>query len=72
MAEKMLFSRSLYSPEALREAVKAFEHLGKFELTLGDDEMALTLSDPDPEVADVLLDELGNYALARTVQNRTD
>jgi hypothetical protein len=67
MAERIAFSRSLYSVEAVEAAVKTFEHLAKLELRIDGDAIALTMTDPDPDVADVLLDELANHALAGTV-----
>ena len=70
MAERIEFSCSLYSVDAVKQAVEAFAHLGKLEIEAADDAVTVVLSDPDPEVADVLLDELGNHALALTVQSR--
>ncbi len=70
MAERIEFSGSLYSADAVKQAVEAFAHLGKFELESADDRVAVVLSDPDPEVADVLLDELAKHVLALTVQSR--
>jgi hypothetical protein len=67
VTERLAFSRTLYSVEAVQAAVKTFEHLAKLELEIGSSELSLTMSDPDPDVADVLLDELANHALVGTV-----
>jgi hypothetical protein len=67
MAERLAFSRTLYSVEAVEAAVKSFEHLAKLTLSVDDESIALTMDEPDPDFADVLLDELANHALAGTV-----
>ncbi len=67
MVEEITFARSLYSPEAVRAAAEAFSQLAKLEVTVSDDEIRLAVSEPDPDVADVLEDELANFALAETV-----
>lgn len=67
MAEKLAFSRTLYAVEALEAAVKSFEHLAKLELSVEGDAIHLSMSEADPDVADVLLDELANHALVGTV-----
>jgi phosphoribosylformylglycinamidine (FGAM) synthase PurS component len=67
MAERVLYSRSLYSPEAVEAAVQAFSHLAKLEVRMHEDAIELTMADPDPEVADELLDELCNHVLAETI-----
>ena len=70
MALELRFGRSLYAPDAVRAAAEAFRHLGKIEVTCRESETELVLTDPDPELADVLLDEIANYALARTIAGR--
>ena len=67
MAERIAFSRSLYSVEAVEAAVKTFEHLAKLEVKVDGDAISLEMTDADPDVADVLLDELANHALVGTV-----
>ncbi len=67
MSEQLRFSRSLYEPEAVRAAVKAFDALAQFEVSLTADDVVVTISDPDEELADVLADELCNHALHQTV-----
>ncbi len=70
MPETLLFARSLYSETAVAEAAKAFEHLAKIQVTDQGEHIELVVDEPDPDVADVLLDELGNFALALTVRAR--
>lgn len=67
MAERVLFSRSLYAPEAVEASAQAFAHLAKLQVTIHDDAVELTMSEPDPELADVLLDEIANHVLAGTI-----
>jgi hypothetical protein len=67
MGERIAFSRTLYSVEAVQAAVKSFEHLAKLTLSIDDESIALTMDEPDPDFADILLDELANHALAGTV-----
>jgi hypothetical protein len=67
MAERIVFSRSLYAPEAVEAAAKAFGELAKIDVSIGED-IEVSLSDPDPDLADVLADELANHALALTVR----
>jgi hypothetical protein len=51
-------------------AARAFAHLAKIEVTRHESETKLTLTDPDPELADVLLDEIANHALFGTITRR--
>lgn len=66
-AVEVSFSRSLYPPEAVREAVAAYQELAKFDVVDGGDDMLVKISDPDPEVTD-LLDEFCNHVLFETVK----
>ena len=68
--EPIVFSRSLYSPEAVHAAVEAFEELGTFEVQDRSNSIEVTIRDPDPDVADVLADELCNHALSNTMAER--
>lgn len=70
MPDTLLFARSLYSDAAVADAAKAFEHLAKIEVTDQGEHIELVVSEPDPDVADVIMDELGNFALALTVRAR--
>ena len=69
MAEpaELSFSRSLYTPEAVRDAVAAYQELARFEVLEGGDDVQVRVSDPDPEVND-LLDEFCNHVLFETVK----
>jgi hypothetical protein len=65
-ATELSFSRSLYTPAAVRQAVAAYQELAKFDVVDGGDELLVKISDPDPEVFD-LLDEFCNHVLFETV-----
>ena len=67
MLERVSFARSLYAPEAVEAAARAFGDLAKFEVVAHDDSIELAVSDADPDVADVLIDELSNWVLAETI-----
>lgn len=67
MASTLEFSRSLYSPEAIQAAADAFADLAKLDVSAGDNEIRVSVSDVDPDVRDVLEDELCNYALHETI-----
>jgi hypothetical protein len=64
---ELCFSRSLYTPEAVQGAVVAYHELAKFEVIDGGDEVRVKVSEPDPEVDD-LLDEFCNHVLFETVK----
>jgi hypothetical protein len=64
---ELAFSRSLYTPEAVRDAVAAYQELARFEVLEGGDDVQVRVSDPDPEVND-LLDEFCNHVLFETVK----
>jgi hypothetical protein len=68
MAERIAFSRSLYDPEAVEAAAQTYGELGKLSVSVGDSDIVLTIDSPDPDVADVLGDEICNFALAETVR----
>ena len=70
MSETVVFSRSLYEPDAVSAAVDAFGELARFELAEGADDVRVLIAEPDPDVAHCLPDELGNYALVETVARR--
>ena len=70
MAERLLFSRSLYAVEAVEASAAAFGHLAKLEVRRHENETELVVSEPDPEVAEVILDEIANYALHATITQR--
>lgn len=64
---ELSFSRSLYVPAAVRDAVAAYQELAKFDVVEGADELIVKVSEPDPEVDD-LLDEFCNHVLFETVK----
>jgi hypothetical protein len=68
MSERISFTRSLYLPEAVEAAAEAHRDLAKIQVNLGNDEIELVIDEPDPDVADVLCDEVANYVLAETVR----
>ena len=70
MAERIVFARSLYSPAAVRAAAAAYAELATIELQVADDTIEVTLSDPDPALADVVADEFCNHALHETILGR--
>lgn len=67
MADHLLFSRSLYAVGAVEAAAQAFGHLAKLEIRRHENETELVVSEPDPEVAEVLLDEIANHVLFATI-----
>ncbi len=67
MAERIVFARSLYAPEAVAAAAQAYAELCTIELSVGTDAIEVTLSDPDESLADVLVDEFCNHVLYETI-----
>lgn len=67
MADRVLFSRALYLADAVGAAVEAYGELATFAVVELDDEVAVDISDPDPEVAEVLVDEFCNHVLHETI-----
>ena len=67
MAETLDFSRSLYLPEAVQAAVDAYAELASLSVAPHDGGTLVTIRNPDPELADVLVDELANHALHETI-----
>lgn len=65
--EKIRFHRSFYAPEAVDEAVKAFADLARLTVTHGPSDTLVVIEHAHPSVANVLADEIGNYALAESV-----
>lgn len=66
------FSRSLYLPEAVQAAADAFAELAKIEVRVLDGDIEVELDAIDPDVADVIEDELCNHALHQTVVRRRE
>lgn len=67
MPSRLEFSADIYSPVAVERAVAVFGDLAKFTVDHGDSMVSVAWSEPDPDVADVLADELANYALNETI-----
>jgi hypothetical protein len=67
MAEQLVLSRSLYLPEAVEAAVQAYAELATFEVDLEGADIAIAISDIDPDVEDVLVDEFCNHVLGETI-----
>ncbi len=61
------FDRSLYTETAVQAAVDAFAGFATISVTKETDGWTAVLEDPDPRHADILVDELANYALSETV-----
>jgi hypothetical protein len=70
MAETITLSRSLYSPDAVTRAIAAYASLAKLDVSVGDDAIEVRISEPDPDVEDVLADELCNHILFETIKER--
>ncbi len=70
MAETLVLSRSLYLPEAVQAAADAFAELAEVEVRVLDAAIEVSMSGVDPDVADVIADELGNHALHETIVRR--
>jgi hypothetical protein len=64
------FARDLYSAEAVAEAVQAYAGLARFEVLQGGADVVVEIREPDPDVADVLVDEFCNHVLNQTVARR--
>lgn len=67
MAEKLTFSRDLYSADALEATVKAFGELATFKVDTGDLELSVDVAAEDPEEEEMLVDEFCNYLLSETI-----
>ncbi len=67
MVEVVRFARDLYSPAGVQAAVDAYGELATFEVELKDDEIVVSISEPDPDIADALVDEFLNHALHETI-----
>lgn len=68
MAEVIRFARSLYAREAIERTAAEFAELARIQVTEDNDSIDLVLEDPDPELAEVLADEIANHALFLTVR----
>jgi len=66
-SQSLRFHRSLYAPEAVDEAVRAFADLAKLTVLHNPNDTLVVIDEPSADVAGVLADELANFALAETV-----
>lgn len=62
--------RKLYPKAAVKATVEAFSGLAAIEVASDDRYHVVTMSDVDPEVADVIDKEFANFALAETIEGR--
>jgi hypothetical protein len=65
--QQVRFHRSLYAPEAVEEAVRAFADLATLEILRNAEDTLVVIQHAHPSVSGVLADELANFALAETV-----
>ena len=62
--------RRLYKVGAVTEAANDFSSLASFEIHSDRHNIHIAISKVDPDVADVLVDEFLNFALAATIAAR--
>jgi hypothetical protein len=67
---QLLLDKKLYQAEAVKEAAADFSELAKIEVTNSGSQLQVTFEEIDPDVADVLVDEFLNFALAGTIGGR--
>lgn len=65
--QQVRFHRSLYAPEAVDEAVRAFADLATLEVLRNPEDVLVIIQHAHPSVSNVIADELANFALAETV-----
>jgi hypothetical protein len=65
--QQVRFHRSLYTPEAVNEAVRAFADLAKLEVRVNPEDVLVVIDHAHPSVSGVIADELANFALSETV-----
>lgn len=65
--QQLRFHRSLYAPEAVEQAVRAFADLATIEVRTNPEHTLVVIANARPEVAAVLADELANYALVEAI-----
>lgn len=66
MPERVALSRSLYSPDAVQAAAKAYEEVAKISLEDSAGDIVVTFSDLGPADAEIV-DAFCNHALHETV-----
>lgn len=70
MSETVVFSRELYSLEAVKQAAQDYAELASFQVSDGGADIIVEIAEIDPDVQDVLLDEFCNQALSEVVIRR--
>ena len=70
MTEELSLPRSLYDASAVEATVEAYNELATFDVKLVDDAIMVTINDPDPDVADIIVDEFCNHALSETIRSK--
>ncbi len=68
--KSVVLDRKLYVATAVRSAAEDFAELAQIEVTTSDKGIKVTFDKIDPDVADVLVDEFLNFALAATIGGR--
>ena len=68
--KKVLLDRRFYKVGAVEEAASDFSELATFDIHSDGKKIHVSVTDIDPDVADVLIDEFLNFALAATVAAR--
>ena len=66
MAERVTFSRSLYSPEAVQSAAEAYGQIATIDVEVGADDIVVEIT-ADPAYGDRVTDGFCNHALFETV-----
>lgn len=68
MPETLVFSRSLYRPDAVSAAAEAYGSVARIEVAIEGSSIVATIHDADPEVpAEELADSFCNHALHETI-----
>jgi len=65
--QQVRFHRSLYAPEAIEEAVRAFADLATLKVLANPEDTLVVIEHVHESVRDVIADELANFALSETV-----
>jgi hypothetical protein len=66
----VVLNRKLYVATAVRSAAEDFAELAQIAVTTSEKGIEVTFDQIDPDVADVLVDEFLNFALAATIGGR--
>lgn len=66
MGDRVTFSRSLYSPEAVASAAEAYAQIAQIDVQVGADDIVVEI-DADPAYGDRVTDGFCNHALFEMV-----